>query len=366
VPDPAPAAGRPRLLRDLRLKGGRGDNTHHHSGPGPGPAGRPARPSPARCAGPRRSPGPPRPAAAVRAVRPGARIPRRKTSVGRPGRGDEAWLTSTPCIAACSRPTRLAMPRPWPRWRGRCMASSQRQPPIWARCGPGSGFMRPRRTPAAGGGRPCEEPRPTPARRLRRRTAQPHGEMSVQLRKLTAAASVSPGATEPPAQTARPSGNGQRQVSAASPRLGSGAPQPSPTGGPSEGHRCWPRPDSACLPAAGPAALSPVASLGPDLPCTDDPSCSSPSRRIQHLGQRATDLERSGLLLVLALEEVFGAALHSRGCQTDQQSDDGVIVNPQAGLPPPALRDGWLAKEMRNSAGDPYPPAGSPARAPLA
>src|SRR5262245_21074812 len=77
APDLAPAAGRPGLLRDLRLQGGRDDDTHHRSGPGPGPAGRPARPSPARCAGPRSSPGP-RPAAAFPAVRPGARIPRRR------------------------------------------------------------------------------------------------------------------------------------------------------------------------------------------------------------------------------------------------------------------------------------------------
>jgi hypothetical protein len=39
---------------------------------------------------------------------------------------------------------------------------------------------------------------------------------------------------------------------------------------------------------------------------------------------------------------------------------------PQAGYPPPALREGRLAEEMRNSAADPYPPAGGPARAPLA
>jgi hypothetical protein len=178
VPDPAPAAGRPGLLRDLRLKGGRDDYTHHRSGPGPGPAGRPARPSPARCAGPRRSPGPPRPAAAVPGSAPGRANPAAKDLCRQTGKGDQGWLTSTPCIAACSRPTRLVMPRPWPRWRGRCMASWQRQPPIWARCGPGSGFMRPRRTPAAGGGRPCEEPRPTPARRLRSRAARPRGDVS--------------------------------------------------------------------------------------------------------------------------------------------------------------------------------------------
>jgi WhiB family transcriptional regulator, redox-sensing transcriptional regulator len=91
------------------------------------------------------------------------------------------------------------------------------------------------------------------------------------MRKLTAAASMSLDTLEPPAQEARPSGNGQRQISAASPRLGSGASQPSPTGGPNEGHRCWPRQDNGCVPAAGPEALPPVASLGPDLPCTHDP-----------------------------------------------------------------------------------------------
>jgi len=48
----------------------------------------------------------------------------------------------------------------------------------------------------------------------------------------------------------------------------------------------------------------------------------------QQLGQRATDLERSGLLLVLALEEDFGAALFCRRCQTDHGSDGGVIVDP--------------------------------------
>ena len=87
------------------------------------------------------------------------------------------------------------------------------------------------------------------------------------MRKLTEAASVSLG----PAQGARPSGNGQRQEFAASPRQRLGASQPSPTSGPNEGHRCRPRQDNSCLPAAGPTALLPVASLGPDLPCTDDP-----------------------------------------------------------------------------------------------
>jgi hypothetical protein len=40
--------------------------------------------------------------------------------------------------------------------------------------GPGSGFMRPHRTPAAGGW-PNEEPRPTPERRLRSRAARHPG-----------------------------------------------------------------------------------------------------------------------------------------------------------------------------------------------
>ena len=91
------------------------------------------------------------------------------------------------------------------------------------------------------------------------------------MRKLTAAASVSLGTVEAAARGARPSGNGRRQVFAASPRLRLGASQPSPTSGPNEGHRCWPRQDNSCLPAAGPTALLPVASLGPDLPCTADP-----------------------------------------------------------------------------------------------
>lgn len=91
------------------------------------------------------------------------------------------------------------------------------------------------------------------------------------MRKLTAAASVSPGTVEPPAQGARPSGNGQRKAFTASPRLRLGASQPSPTSGPNEGHRCWPRQDNGCLAAGGLAALLPVASTGPDLPCTDDP-----------------------------------------------------------------------------------------------
>jgi WhiB family redox-sensing transcriptional regulator len=92
--------------------------------------------------------------------------------------------------------------------------------------------------------------------------------MSVQTRKLTAAAA---GTVEPPAPCSRPSGNGQDQDIAASPVLGSGASQPSPTGGPNEGHRRWPRQDNGCLAAAGLTAPLPTASLGPDLPCTDDP-----------------------------------------------------------------------------------------------
>src|SRR5260370_3410411 len=46
-PDPAPAAGRPGLLRDLRSRAPRDDYTHHRSSPGSGPAGRPARTNPA-------------------------------------------------------------------------------------------------------------------------------------------------------------------------------------------------------------------------------------------------------------------------------------------------------------------------------
>src|SRR5215472_531008 len=104
----------------------------------------------------------------------GGRVPGH--AAGTPGKGDEGWLTSTACMAACSRPTRLATPRPWLRWRGRCMASWPRRPQIWARCGPGSGFMRPRRTPAAGG-RPHGQPGPAPARRLRSRTARHTGDV---------------------------------------------------------------------------------------------------------------------------------------------------------------------------------------------
>ena len=91
------------------------------------------------------------------------------------------------------------------------------------------------------------------------------------MRKLTAAASVSLGIVEHPAQGARPSGNGQRQEFAASPRLRSGASQQSSASGPNEGHRCWPLQDNGCLAAAGLTALLPVASLDPDLPCIDDP-----------------------------------------------------------------------------------------------
>jgi hypothetical protein len=82
---------------------------------------------------------------------------------------------------------------------------------------------------------------------------------------------VSLGTVEPPAPCARPSGNGQGQDISASPRLGSGASQPSPTSGPNGGHRRWPRQDNGCLAAAGLTAPLPAASLGPDLPCTDDP-----------------------------------------------------------------------------------------------
>ena len=95
-------------------------------------------------------------------------------------------------------------------------------------------------------------------------------EVSVTMRKLAAAALVPLGTVEPPALGARPSGNGRRQEFAA-PRLRLGASQPSPASGPNEGHRCWPRQDNSCLPAAGLTALLSAASLGPDLPCTDDP-----------------------------------------------------------------------------------------------
>ena len=91
------------------------------------------------------------------------------------------------------------------------------------------------------------------------------------MRKLTAAASVSLSTAEPQAPWARPSGNGQGQDIAASPWQRLGAPQPSPTSGPNKDHRCWPRQDNSCLPAAELAAPLPAASLGPDLPCTDDP-----------------------------------------------------------------------------------------------
>src|SRR5262245_50992564 len=94
--------------------------------------------------------------------------------------------------------------------------------------------------------------------------------MPVQTRKPTAAAPVPLGTVEPPAQGARPSGHGQRQVFAA-PRLRLGASRPSPTSGPNEGHRCRPRQDTGCLPAAGLTAPLPAATPGPGLPCTDDP-----------------------------------------------------------------------------------------------
>ena len=78
-----------------------------------------------------------------------------------------------------------------------------------------------------------------------RRAARPPGEMSVQMRKLTAAAPVSLGTVEPPAPWARRSGNDQGQDIAASQRLRSGASQPSLTSGPDEGHRSWPRQDNS-------------------------------------------------------------------------------------------------------------------------
>src|SRR5260221_12136282 len=96
--------------------------------------------------------------------------------------------------------------------------------------------------------------------------------MSVQMRKLTAAASVPLGTAEPPAQGARPSGNGQRQVFAASPRLRLGASQPSPASGPDEGHRCWPRQDNGCLAAAVAPAWLAGPRPGPDLPAQLEPT----------------------------------------------------------------------------------------------
>ena len=91
----------------------------------------------------------------------------------------------------------------------------------------------------------------SPDRRLRggcvaARRATP--EMSSAMGKLTAAAPVPVGTVEPPAPCARPSGNGQDI--AACRRLGSGASPPS---------------------AAGLPVLLSVASLGSDLPCTDNP-----------------------------------------------------------------------------------------------
>lgn len=93
----------------------------------------------------------------------------------------------------------------------------------------------------------------------------------MKTRKPTAVASVPPGTAEPPALWARPSRNGPSQDIAASPRLRSSTSRPSPTGGPDDDHRSWPRQDNGYLPAAGLAAPLPPASPGPDLPCTDDP-----------------------------------------------------------------------------------------------
>src|SRR5260221_13853099 len=95
--------------------------------------------------------------------------------------------------------------------------------------------------------------------------------MSVQMRKLTAAASVPLGTAEPPAPWAQPSRNGPNQDIAASPRLRLGASQPSPASGPDEGHRRWPRQDNSCLAAAGPPAPPPVAGPRPAPPSPDGP-----------------------------------------------------------------------------------------------
>ena len=90
------------------------------------------------------------------------------------------------------------------------------------------------------------------------------------MRKLAAAALVPLGTVEPPGLGARPSGNGRRQEFAA-PAAEVGRIPAITASGPNEGHRCWPRQDNSCLPAAGLTALLSAASLGPDLPCTDDP-----------------------------------------------------------------------------------------------
>src|SRR5262249_57537925 len=90
--------------------------------------------------------------------------------------------------------------------------------------------------------------------------------MSSTMGKLTAAAPVPVGTVEPPAPCARPSGNGQGQDIAASRRLGSGASPQSATGGPGEGHRCWPRQDNGCPPAAGAPLLRPGGGPAPHPP----------------------------------------------------------------------------------------------------
>jgi hypothetical protein len=267
-PDPAPAAGRPGLLADLRLQGGRDDYTPpFRPRARPGRATCTARPGAMRWSAQLAGPAAPSGSAPGQCAR--ARGSRGEDLYRQTKKGNQGWLTSTPCIAACSRPTRPATPRPWLQWRGKCTASWQRRPPIWARCGPVPGLC----------GRTTRQRQATSFTRAQTdacaAAASPGGapprEMSVQMRKLTAAAPVPLGAVEPPVQGARPSGNGQRQVFAASPRLRLGASQPSPTSGPDDGHRCWPRHDNGCLAAAGLTALRMAASLGPDLPGTDDP-----------------------------------------------------------------------------------------------
>jgi hypothetical protein len=80
-------------------------------------------------------------------------------------------------------------------------------------------------------------------------TAADLGGLRARFRVYAAAPHASGWPHEQPRPT--PARNGPNQDIAASPRLRLGASQPSPTNGPNEGHRCWPRQDNSCLPAAG-------------------------------------------------------------------------------------------------------------------
>jgi len=91
------------------------------------------------------------------------------------------------------------------------------------------------------------------------------------MRKLTAAAAVSLGTVELPAQGARPSGNGQCQEFAAYPRQRLGAPPAITHERTQQGSQVLAAPGQQLPAAAELAAPLPAASLGPDLPCTDDP-----------------------------------------------------------------------------------------------